>query len=111
MKTDLDDRARYPTGLVAEFLNIKPKTLINYENVGLIETRRSKTGRRLFSRKDVFRLELIRYFITVKRLKFASIKLLLTLLNAADKRGINLYDEVIDSKRLNKMIKAAREDI
>lgn len=100
MKYELDTKPRYTTGIVADFLGMNPRTLMNYECADMIHIERSKTGRRLFSKKDIFDLLIIRYMVTERRLQSNSVCIILSMLAEGQKKGVNLYQSIIDKEVL-----------
>ncbi len=70
--------AVYPIGIVAELLDIHPRTLRIYEREGLIKPAR-RSGKRFFSNNDVKWLRCLRKLIHEDGLNIAGIKKLLTL--------------------------------
>jgi len=73
-----DYKAVYPIGIVAELLNIHPRTLRIYEREGLIKPAR-RSGKRFFSNNDLKWLRCLRKLIHEDGLNIAGIKKLLTL--------------------------------
>ena len=73
-----DYKALYPIGIVAELLNIHPRTLRIYEREGLIKPAR-RSGKRFFSNNDLKWLRCLRKLIHEDGLNIAGIKKLLTL--------------------------------
>ncbi|MGD8704642.1 MAG: MerR family transcriptional regulator, partial [Syntrophobacterales bacterium] len=73
-----DYKPVYPIGIVAELLNIHPRTLRIYEREGLIKPAR-RSGKRFFSNNDVKWLRCLRKLIHEDGLNIAGIKKLLTL--------------------------------
>ena len=69
----------YTIGLAAEKLGVAVPTLRMYEASGLIVPYRTKTQRRLYTRNDIKRLEVIIDMIRVQRLNIESIKFLCSL--------------------------------
>jgi len=57
-----DYKAVYPIGIVAELLNIHPRTLRIYEREGLIKPAR-RSGKRFFSNNDLKWLKCLRKLI------------------------------------------------
>jgi DNA-binding transcriptional MerR regulator len=108
MQNDLDQSPRFTTGIVANFLGIKPKTLINYENEDLVATKRSSTGRRLFSKKDVFDLLIIRHLLESEHMRYVSIRIVLDLLNQAEAQGVNLYNRIISADKVAEYLDQVR---
>jgi DNA-binding transcriptional MerR regulator len=70
--------ALYPIGIVAELLNIHPRTLRIYEREGLIKPAR-RSGKRYYSNNDLQWLKCLRKLIHQDGLNIAGIKKLLTL--------------------------------
>ena len=70
--------ALYPIGIVAELLNLHPRTLRIYEREGLIKPAR-RSGKRFFSNNDLQWLKCLRKLIHEDGLNIAGIKKLLTL--------------------------------
>ncbi|MFP3869833.1 MAG: MerR family transcriptional regulator [Syntrophobacteria bacterium] len=71
-------KALYPIGIVAELLNIHPRTLRIYEREGLIKPAR-RSGKRYYSNNDLQWLRCLRKLIHEDGLNIAGIKKLLTL--------------------------------
>ena len=69
----------YAIGLAAEKLGIAVPTLRMYEQAGLIIPHRTRTQRRLYSRNDIKRLQVIIDLIRNQRLNIESIKVLCSL--------------------------------
>jgi len=76
---DLMNEPVYTIGHAAEKLGVAVPTLRMYENSGLIVPHRTKTNRRLYSRNDIKRLQVIIDLIRVKRLNIESIKYICSL--------------------------------
>ena len=64
----------YPIGVVAKILDISVHTIRLYEREGLLIVRKTDTGRRIFSGKDIERLRCIRRMILEKGLNLQGIK-------------------------------------
>lgn len=71
-------KALYPIGIVAELLDIHPRTLRIYEREGLIRPAR-RSGKRYYSNNDLQWLTCLRRLIHEDGLNIAGIKRLLTL--------------------------------
>ncbi len=104
MSTVLDEKPLFTTGVVSGLLHINPKTLINYENASLIHVKRSKTGRRLFSRKDIMRILIIRYLIEKKDVCFDGIRLTFDILKAGESKGVDLMYTVVPAPVMKKFL-------
>ncbi len=70
-------KALYPIGIVAELLNIHPRTLRIYEQEGLIKPAR-RGGKRYYSNNDLQWLKCLRKLLGDEGLNIAGIKKLLT---------------------------------
>jgi MerR family transcriptional regulator, heat shock protein HspR len=71
-------KALYPIGIVAELLEIHPRTLRIYEQEGLIKPAR-RGGKRFYSNNDLQWLKCLRKLLTDEGLNIAGIKKLLTI--------------------------------
>ncbi len=79
-------KALYPIGIVAELLNIHPRTLRIYEKEGLIRPAR-RGGKRFYSNNDLQWLKCLRKLLTDDGLNIAGIKKLLTIAPCWNIRG------------------------
>lgn len=75
------DKPLFPISTVAEILGCPQKVLRLYEKNELIRPARSDGQRRLYSQRDVERLELIHYLTHVRRVNLAGVRVILELLN------------------------------
>lgn len=104
MAFELDDKPLFTTGVVSGLLGINPKTLINYENAGLLRIQRSKTGRRLFSRRDILRVLIIKYLINKKDVCFDGIRLTFDILREGEKNGVDLMHSIVPDPLMKKYV-------
>ena len=81
-----NQKALYPIGIVAELLNIHPRTLRIYEQEGLIKPAR-RGGKRFYSNNDLQWLKCLRKLLTEEGLNIAGIKKLLTIAPCWEIRG------------------------
>ncbi|NSW87767.1 MAG: MerR family transcriptional regulator [Syntrophobacteraceae bacterium] len=79
-------KALYPIGIVAELLNIHPRTLRIYEQEGLIKPAR-RGGKRFYSNNDLQWLKCLRKLLAEEGLNIAGIKKLLTIAPCWSIRG------------------------
>ncbi|SMC16977.1 MerR HTH family regulatory protein [Desulfacinum hydrothermale DSM 13146] len=79
-------KALYPIGIVAELLNIHPRTLRIYEQEGLIKPAR-RGGKRYYSNNDLQWLKCLRRLLTEDGLNIAGVKKLLTVAPCWEIRG------------------------
>ncbi len=76
--TESNAKALYPIGIVAELLDIHPRTLRIYEQEGLIKPGR-RGGKRFYSNNDLQWLKCLRRLLADDGLNIAGIKKLLTI--------------------------------
>lgn len=81
-----NQKALYPIGIVAELLDIHPRTLRIYEQEGLIRPAR-RGGKRFYSNNDLQWLKCLRKLLTDEGLNIAGIKKLLTIAPCWEIRG------------------------
>ena len=74
------DKPLFPISTVAEILGCPQKVLRLYEKNELIRPARSDGQRRLYSQRDVERLDLIHYLTHVRRVNLAGVRVILELL-------------------------------
>ncbi len=79
-------KALYPIGIVAELLDIHPRTLRIYEQQGLLRPAR-RGGKRFYSNRDLQWLKCLRKLLTDDGLNIAGVKKLLTLAPCWSIRG------------------------
>ncbi len=69
----------YGIGIVAEMLEIHPRTLRIYEECGLIRPARTKGRTRLYSKADLELIQRVRYLTQVKGVNLAGVKIIIQL--------------------------------
>jgi MerR family transcriptional regulator/heat shock protein HspR len=79
-------------GVTAKKIGVAPETLRLYEREGLVIPHRTKTGRRLYSQKDLVWIACIRRQINVNKLNIAGIKRLLALIPCWDLKPCPMSD-------------------
>lgn len=67
----------YAIGVVAELLEVHPRTLRIYEECGLIRPARTAGNNRLYSRAHLERLLRVRYLTQVKGVNLAGVRIIL----------------------------------
>ncbi len=87
------DKPLFPISTVAEILGCPQKVLRLYEKNELIRPARSDGQRRLYSQRDVERLELIHYLTHVRRVNLAGVRVILELL--ADHVASSRWSEIV----------------
>ena len=74
-----DDRARYMISVAAEIVGMHPQTLRIYEQKGLVRPQRTPGNTRLYSERDLERLQLIQRLTTELGLNLAGVERVLAL--------------------------------
>ena len=87
--------AIFSTGAAARIIGVQPKTLINYENWGLFSPERTATGRRQYSREDIFEIMAIRYLLETKKLTINGVLFALELISLASEQGLDLREQIL----------------
>ncbi len=75
-----DDEPVFPISTAAKLLNISVHTLRMYEKEGLIIAHKSCSNHRLYSQKDLERIQCIRNSINYDKISIAGIKSILSLI-------------------------------
>jgi DNA-binding transcriptional MerR regulator len=101
---DLDSKPLFSTGVASSITGINAKTIINYENAGIIEIARSEKGRRLFSKKDLFKVLLIKYLIREYNLTFDGVKFIFDLCQESRQQDFQLLPLIIDQDQKEEII-------
>jgi MerR family transcriptional regulator/heat shock protein HspR len=95
------DRPRYMISVAADLVGMHPQTLRIYESKGLVRPKRTPGGTRLYSERDVERLQLIQQLTTELGLNLAGVEAVL-----------RLEDELQRMRaRLDRMEREMREEI
>jgi len=99
------DKPLYTISVASEILETHPRTLMMYEDLGLIEPYRTATNRRRYSQRNVRKLQVIQQLTREKGVNLAGVKYILMLLEALKNGGIkppddlrqvyDLYEEII----------------
>jgi MerR family transcriptional regulator, heat shock protein HspR len=79
------DKPLYTMSVASELLQTHPRTLMLYEDVGLIEPYRTSTNRRRYSQRDVRRLRVIQDLTREKGVNLAGVKYILSLFEVIKK--------------------------
>jgi MerR family transcriptional regulator/heat shock protein HspR len=97
----MDDKPRYMISIAAELVGMHPQTLRIYEQKGLVRPKRTAGNTRLYSDRDVARLQLIQRLTTETGLNLAGVE-----------RVMRLEDELEQMRRrLDRMEREMREAI
>ena len=82
------DKPLYTISVASEILETHPRTLMLYEDVGLIEPFRTTTNRRRYSQRDIRKLQVIQHLTREKGVNLAGVRHILSLFEAMKKRGL-----------------------
>lgn len=86
----IDDKPLFTLSVAAEILGVHPRTLMIYENEGLVVPQRTKTNRRRYSQKDIRKLQFIRFLTQKKGVNLAGVEMIIKLLSDSEKKGLDL---------------------
>jgi MerR family transcriptional regulator, heat shock protein HspR len=75
----MDDRPRYMISVAADLVGMHPQTLRMYEQKGLMRPKRTAGNTRLYSERDIERLQLIQRLTGEVGLNLAGVELVLRL--------------------------------
>ncbi|MCA9385353.1 MerR family transcriptional regulator [Candidatus Dojkabacteria bacterium] len=100
----LSTKPVYTSGVASDILKINQKTIVNYENAGLIKIQKNTGGRRLFSQRDLFDVLVIQWLIKDRGLNMKGIKLVNKLIQTAEQEDIDLYTTILPESVRNKFI-------
>ena len=84
------DKPVLTISMAAHLLGLHPRTLMLYENTGLIKPYRTNTQRRLFSIRDLDRLQFVKFLTQQNGVNLAGVKVLFEAFILAEKGGIDL---------------------
>ena len=82
------DKPLYTISVASEILETHPRTLMMYEDLGLIEPYRTATNRRRYSQRNVRKLQVIQQLTREKGVNLAGVKHVLTLLEVIKKNDL-----------------------
>lgn len=88
----IDDKPLFTLSVAAEIMGVHPRTLMIYENEGLVVPQRTKTNRRRYSQRDIRKLQFIRYLTQNKGVNLAGVEAIIKIMKDADKKGWKLED-------------------
>lgn len=83
------DKPVYTISVASEILETHPRTLMMYENLGLISPWRTSTNRRRFSQRDIIRLQVIQMLTRKHGVNLAGVRHILSVLEELHRAGIN----------------------
>jgi MerR family transcriptional regulator/heat shock protein HspR len=83
------DKPIYTISVASEILATHPRTLMMYENLGLITPERTATNRRRFSQRDVIKLQNIQKLTRSHGVNLAGARHILQLLKILEEAGVH----------------------
>ncbi len=82
------DKPIYTISVASEILATHPRTLMMYENLGLIVPQRTGTNRRRYSQRDIHKLQTIQNLTRQHGVNLKGVSYILTLLKLLHANGI-----------------------
>jgi MerR family transcriptional regulator/heat shock protein HspR len=82
------DKPLYTMSVASELLQTHPRTLMLYEDVGLIEPYRTSTNRRRYSQRNIRKLQVIQHLTREKGVNLAGVKHILSLFKVMKDRRL-----------------------
>lgn len=89
------DHALYLISMAARMLGMHPQTLRKYERLGLIHPSRTLGSIRLYSRKEIERLRLIKQLVNGAGINLAGVQRLLSIAEVVQRIRPLMTDEVL----------------
>jgi MerR family transcriptional regulator/heat shock protein HspR len=90
------DKPIYTISVASEILETHPRTLMMYENMGLVVPQRTATNRRRYSQRDVFKLQTIQNLTRNHGVNLTGVRYVLMLLRLLHDNGIDPPDSLRD---------------
>jgi MerR family transcriptional regulator/heat shock protein HspR len=88
------DKPVYTISVASEILETHPRTLMMYEELGLVTPHRTSTNRRRYSQRDIRRLQVIQHLTRERGVNLAGVRHILSLLEVMHKNGIAPHQEL-----------------
>ena len=82
------DKPLYTISVASEILETHPRTLMLYEDVGLVQPFRTATNRRRYSQRDIRKLQVIQHLTREKGVNLAGVRHILSLFLVLKRRGL-----------------------
>ncbi len=82
------DKPIYTISVASEILATHPRTLMLYENVGLVVPQRTSTNRRRYTQRDIHKLQIIQNLTRQHGVNLNGVKHILSLLKVLSQNGI-----------------------
>jgi MerR family transcriptional regulator/heat shock protein HspR len=91
------DKPLYTISIASEILQTHPRTLMLYEEVGLISPFRTATNRRRYSQRDLRKLQVIQFLTRELNVNLAGVRCILELFAAMMQGGEGLPQNLRDA--------------
>jgi MerR family transcriptional regulator/heat shock protein HspR len=88
------DKAVYTISVASEILESHPRTLMMYEELGLVRPHRTSTNRRRYSQRDIRRLQVIQHLTRERGINLAGVREILSLLELVHNHGLLPHQEL-----------------
>jgi MerR family transcriptional regulator/heat shock protein HspR len=97
------DKPIYTISVASEILETHPRTLMMYENMGLVVPQRTSTNRRRFSQRDIQKLQTIQNLTRNHGVNLNGVRYVLQLLKLLHEHGVQPPEGLrdIDVSQLN----------
>src|SRR2546428_9873605 len=82
------DKPLYTISVAAEILETHPRTLMLYEDAGLIEPFRTSTNRRRYSQRDISKVQVIQHLTREKGVTLAVVRHILSLFETLKRHSV-----------------------
>jgi MerR family transcriptional regulator/heat shock protein HspR len=82
------DKPIYTISVASEILDTHPRTLMMYENLGLVVPKRTPTNRRRFSQRDIIKLRTIQRLTRHHGVNLAGVRHILKLMSILHQHGV-----------------------
>ena len=82
------DKPIYTISVASEILETHPRTLMMYENMGLVVPQRTSTNRRRFSQRDIHKLQTIQNLTRNHGVNLNGVRYVLQLLKLLHENGV-----------------------
>ena len=88
------DKAVYTISVASEILETHPRTLMMYEELGLVTPHRTTTNRRRYSQRDIRRLQVIQHLTRERGVNLAGARHILSLLEVMHKANLQPHADL-----------------
>ena len=82
------DKPIYTISVASEILSTHPRTLMMYENMGLVVPQRTATNRRRYSQRDIFKLQTIQNLTRNHGVNLTGVRYVLSLMKLLHDNGV-----------------------